>query len=102
MESLHVDGVLFGNATLNRRLIKLLACTKFFHYAGFFKLSLKLLQCSLDVLTIFNWYYNHTFCFYFLVIIFSILIVAAKLLILLFPGKFFFDYFPFEREMVAL
>lgn len=70
MESLHVNSVLFGNATLNRRFIKLLACAELLDYAGFFKLSLKLLQCSFDVLTIFYWYYNHTFCFYFLVIIF--------------------------------
>lgn len=59
MESLHINGVLFSNATFNRGLVKLLTGTEFLHDTSLLKLSLELLQGALNVLAFFYRYYNH-------------------------------------------
>ena len=62
-ELLYVDSVLHLESLEYRRLVVLLTSAEFLYYACLLKLSLKLLECSFDVLTIFYWYNNHFFYF---------------------------------------
>ena len=61
MELLHIDGAFHGEALENGGLVELLTGAEFLHYAGLFKLTLELLQGSLDVFAFFYGYYNHCF-----------------------------------------
>lgn len=63
-ELLNVDGVFHLEALLHRWLVILLTGAKLAYYTCAFKLSFELLESSLNVLTIFNWYDNHSFCFF--------------------------------------
>ena len=76
---LNVDSVLHLETLQNRGLVELLTTTKFLNYAGLLKLSLELLQCSLDVLAIFNWYNNHAFAFNFYMLNFLLFIAVFNL-----------------------
>ena len=58
-ELLHIDGMLHLQALLHRRLNELLTSTQLLCDTCSFKLSLELLESSLDVLTVLNWYNNH-------------------------------------------
>ena len=58
-ELLHIDGMLHLQALLHRRLNELLTSTQLLRDTCSFKLSLELLESSLDVLTVLNWYNNH-------------------------------------------
>ncbi len=71
-ELLHVDGMLHLQALQNRRLVELLTTAKLFHHACLLVFSLKLLECSFDVLTFFNRYDNHVLCFVFLMLNFML------------------------------
>lgn len=63
----------------HRRLVILLTLTQFFHNACLFKFSLKLLESSFDILTIFNWYnYHAIFVFNYLYYTYIILATATK------------------------
>ncbi len=62
-ELLYVDSVLHLESLEYRRLVVLLTSAEFLYYACLLKLSLKLLECSFDVLTVFYLYNNH-FCFF--------------------------------------
>ena len=64
-ELLYVDSVLHFEALENGRLVELLACAEFLNDAGLLILPLELLKSSFDVLALFNWYDNHTFCLLF-------------------------------------
>ena len=73
MELLHIDGMFHGEALQNGGLIELLTSAEFLHYTSLLKLTLKLLQSSLDVLTFFYRYYNHCcFSLMFLLVIWYI------------------------------
>lgn len=63
-ELLNVDGVFHLEALLHRWLVILLTGAKLAYYTCAFKLSFELLESSLNVLTILNWYDNHSFCFF--------------------------------------
>ena len=56
---LYVDSVFHLETFLYRWLVKLLTGTKLLNDTCFFKLSLKFLESSLDVLAILYWYNNH-------------------------------------------
>ena len=58
---LYVDGVLHLETLQDRWLVILLTGTKLLNDTCFLELSLKLLESSLNVLTIFYWYNNHCF-----------------------------------------
>ena len=60
---LYVDGVFHLETLQNRWLVILLTSAKLLNNTCLFKLSLKLLESSLDVLTVLNWYNNHFFAF---------------------------------------
>ncbi len=58
-ELLHIDGMLHLQALLHRRLNELLTSAQLLRDTCSFKLSLELLESSLNVLTVLNWYNNH-------------------------------------------
>ena len=62
-ELLYVDSVLHLESLEYRRLVVLLTSAELLYNACLLKLSLKLLECSFDVLTVFYLYNNH-FCFF--------------------------------------
>ena len=60
---LYVNGVFHFQALLDRWLVKLLTSTELFYDTCLLKLSLELLERTLDVLAVLYWYNNHAFCF---------------------------------------
>ena len=58
-ELLHINCVLHLQTLLHRRLNELLTSAKLLGYTSSFKLSLKLLESSLDVLSVLDRYNNH-------------------------------------------
>ena len=63
---LYIDGMFHLETLQNRRLVILLTLAQLFHDAGLLILSLKLLQRSFEVFTIFYGYDNHSVLLYYL------------------------------------
>ena len=96
-EFLYVNGALHLKSLDDRRFVVLLTSAKLLNDACLLEFSLKLLQCSFDVLAIFNWYNNHvlSLIFYIVKLIFysMLLIAAAKLRFIFLTTKIFRRFF---------
>ena len=74
----NVNSMLLGKALLYGGLVKLLTAAKLLVDASFLKLSLKLLQSSLNAVTVFYRNNNHTIFFGFLFLLFIVYCFALS------------------------
>ena len=86
---LYVDGMFHLETLQYRRLVILLTSAELLDNTCLLEFSLELLECSFDVLTIFNWYDNHFLLYFFVIKLIFIFVSgsshclqAAKLLLI--------------------
>lgn len=81
----------------HRGFVKLLTCAKFFYNAGLLEFSLEFFESSLNVLALFNRYYNH-FLSLFLVYIISYYAKCGAKIVTIFLLTKLFRYFLLFNE----